>query len=89
MKNKCYNVIVKFIRESENILAATCTCPTGSGIKCLEKCNHVGAILFALEEFNRKNLNTFVEPLTFISQLSKWNVPLHCSTNPAPIDKPL
>ena len=55
IKNKCYNVIVKFIRESENIIAAACTCPAGSSIKCLRKYNHVSAILFALEDFNRKN----------------------------------
>ena len=86
MKNKCYNVIVKFIRESEDIVAA-CTCPAGSSIKSLGKCNHVGVILFALEDFNRKNLKFFVEPLTCKSQLSKWNVPRDSSTNFIPIDK--
>ena len=52
MKNKCYNVIVKFIRESDDIIAVACTCPAGSRIKCLGKCNHVGAILFTLEGFD-------------------------------------
>ena len=89
MKNKCYNIIVKFIRESKDIIAAACTCPAGSSIKCLGKGNHVGAILFALEDFNRKNLKTFVEPLTCTSQLSKWNVPCDSSANPTPIDKTL
>ena len=88
MKNKCY-VIIKFIRELEDIMTAACTCPAGSSIKCLGKCNHVGAILFALEDFNRKNLKTFAEPLTCTSQLSKWNVRRDSSTNPAPIDKTL
>ena len=87
MKTKCYNVIVKFIRESEDINAAACTCPGGSSIKCLGNCNHVGAIFFALEDFYRTNLKTFVEPLTCTTQLSKWNVPRDSSTNPAPIDK--
>ena len=89
MKNKCYNVIVKFIRELEDIIAAACTCPAGSSIKCLGKCKHVGAILFALEDFKRKHLKTFVEPLTCTSQLSKWNVPRDSSTNRAPFDKTL
>ena len=89
MKNKCYNVIVKFIRESERIIAAACTCPAGSSINCLGKCNHVGATLFALEDFNRKDFKTFVEPLTCTSQLSKWNVPRDSSFNAAPIDKTL
>ena len=87
MKNKCYNVIVKFIRDLEDIIAAACTCPTGSSIKCLGKCNLVGAILFVFEDFNRKKLKTFVEPLTCTSNLSKWNVPRDFLTNPAPIDK--
>ena len=55
MKNKCYNVILKFIRESADVIAAACACPAGSSVKCLGKCNHVGAIVFALEDFNRKS----------------------------------
>ena len=53
-ENKCYNVIVKFIRESEDIVAAACTCPAGSSVKCLGKCNHVGNILFALKVLKGK-----------------------------------
>ena len=64
MKNKYYKVIVQIIIESEDVIAAACTCPAGSSIKCLG-CYNIGAILFALEYFNRKNLKTFVEP--FIS----------------------
>ena len=51
----------------------------------MESCNHVSAILHALEDFNRKKLKTFVEPLTCTSHSSnldvlwtrillKWNV---------------
>ena len=87
MKNKYYNVIVKCIRDPEDIIAATCTCPAGSSIKCLGKCNHVSTILFALKDFNRKNFKNFVQPLTCTSQLSKWNVPRDSLTNPAPVDK--
>ena len=54
MKNKYYKVIVKIIIESEDVIAAACTCPAGSSIKCLG-CYNIGAILFALEYFNRKN----------------------------------
>ena len=86
MKNWCYNGIGKRIWESEDIIAA-CTCPAGSGIKCFGKCNHVGTILFVLEDFNRKKLKTFAEPLTCTSQLLKQNVPHDSSTNPSPIDK--
>ena len=60
IKNKCYNVSVKVIRESEDITAAACT----FAVKFLEKCNHVGAIPFALTDFNRNKIKTLVEPLT-------------------------
>ena len=73
-----------FIAESEDIVTTACICPVGSSAMCLEKCNHVGAILFALEVFNRKNFKAFVEPLTCTSQLSKWNVPRDSLTNPGP-----
>ena len=56
-------------------------------IKCLRKCSYVGAILFALEDFNRRNFKAFVERLTCTAQLSKWNVPPDSSTNLAPIGK--
>ena len=52
IENTCYNVTVKLFRESEDIIAATCACPARSIVKCLGKCKHVGAILFALEDFN-------------------------------------
>ena len=70
-------------------MAAACTCPAGSSAKGFGKCNHVGAIYFALEDFNRRNLKCFVEPLTGTFQLSRWNVPHDSSTYPAPIDKTL
>ena len=86
-KNKCYNVNVKFIRESEDIIAAACTCPARSSVKCFGKCSYAGAILFTLEVFKRKNLKTSVEPLRCTSQLSKWNVPHDTSSNFVPTDK--
>ena len=76
MKNRCYNVTVKFIRESEDIIAAVCTCPAGSSIKCLGKCNHVGAILFALEDFDRKNFKNFCR--TFYMYISV--IKMECSS---------
>ena len=58
-------------------------------VKSLGKFNHVGAILFALKDFNRKNLKNFVELLTCTSQFSNWNVPRGSSTYPTAIDKTL
>ena len=77
VKNNIYNnVIVKFIRESEGIIATACTCSAGSSVKCLGKCNHVGPMLFALEDFNRKKLKNFFR--TFDIYISVIN--MKCST---------
>ena len=46
MKKIFDNGIVKFIRESEDIIAAACTCPAEASVKCLGKSNHVGDISF-------------------------------------------
>ena len=51
-----YNVTLKFTRELEDISA---TAYTGQSVRCLGKCNHVGAILFALEDYNRKKNKNF------------------------------
>ena len=40
-----------------------------------------------MEDFSRKKIKAFVEPLTCTSQLSRWNVPHDSLNNPAPINK--
>ena len=50
MKNKCFNVTVKVLRGSEDIIAAAFTFPAGSSVTCLRQCNHLGAISLALED---------------------------------------
>ena len=50
MKNKCFNVTVKVLRGSEDIIAAAFTFPAGSSVTCLRQCNHLGAIILALED---------------------------------------
>ena len=77
------------VLENQKILLLLVHVLLESGIKCLRKCNHVGTILFVLEDFNGKKLKTFAEPLTCTSQLLKWNVLRDSSTNPSPIDKTL
>ena len=44
-----------FFQESEDIIAVACSCIAGPSIKCLRKCHYIGAILFHLEDLNRKN----------------------------------
>ena len=87
MKPTCYKVLLKFNNETSDDYAAMCTCPAGAGVNCLGKCNHIGSILFAMEDFNRKCLKEFNEPPTCTSKLSKWNVPRDSSSSLSPIDQ--
>ena len=55
MRSKFYKVIIK-LPEDGNVCSAACTCPAGVSIGGFGNCNHVGGILFGLEDFNRKGL---------------------------------
>ena len=88
MKNKCYNVIIKCIRESEDIMLLLLIIAAGLRVMCHRKSNHVTAILFDLKDLNKKRLlKTFVEALSCTSQSSKDNVPRYSWTNPGLIDR--
>ena len=86
MKAKMYKVIVKLSSSDGSVCSAACTCPAGIGIGGFGNCNHVGAMLFGLEDFNRRDLkNVPIESCT--SKLSAWNVPRDSSSAPLPIDQ--
>ena len=55
MKNTLYKVLVVLVSFG-NVCNAACTCPAGSGLGVFENCNHIGGVLFALEDFNQKGL---------------------------------
>ena len=85
MKNTLYKVLV-VLDSSGNVSNAACSCPAGSGLGGFGNCNHVGGVLFALEDFNRKGLHQSTEPISCTSKLSAWNVP-SSSVAPASIDE--
>ena len=66
-----------------------CTCPAGLGLQGKGKCNHVGGVLFAIEDFSRRGLQQNPEPLTCTSRLSVWVVPRNQSVAAKPLDKVL
>ena len=73
MKQTCYKVLLKFNNETSDVYAAMCTCPAGIGVSCLGKCNHIGSILFAMEDFDRKKgLKEFNEPLNHSLALQNY-----------------
>ncbi|XP_065067599.1 uncharacterized protein LOC135693141 [Rhopilema esculentum] len=88
MKRTLYKNFLKISNTSGDVLTAACTCPAGIGLGGFGNCNHVGAVLFALEVFNRKGLQKCLEPVSCTSMLSSWNVPSASQiVNPMPIDE--
>ena len=88
MKKNPYRVIVEFSPQCD-ILRAACTCPAGLGLNGKGKCNHVGGVLFAAEDFTRRGLQKHGEPLTCTSRLSVWVVPRNQSVAAKPLDQVL
>ena len=88
MKRTPYRVVVEFAPTCD-VLRAACTCPAGLGLNGYGKCNHVGGVLFAIEDFIRRGLQNNPEPLPCTSQLSVWVVPRNQSVAAKPLDKVL
>jgi len=88
MKRTPYRVVVQFSPTCD-VLRAACTCPAGLGLNGKGKCNHVGGVLFAIEDFIRRGLQNNPEPLTCMSRLSVWVVPRNQSVAAKPLDKVL
>ena len=88
MKKTPYRVVIEFSPTCD-FLRAACTCPAGLGLQGKGKCNHVGGVLFAIEDFSRRGLQQNPEPLTCTSRLSVWVVPRNQSVASKPLDKVL
>ena len=79
-----YQVVVEFSPTCD-VLRAACTCPAGLGLQGKGKCNHIGGVLFAMEDFIRRGLQNHPEPLTCTSRLSVWVVPRNQSVAAKPL----
>ena len=88
MKKSPYRVVVEFTPQCD-ILRSACTCPAGLGMQGKGKCNHIGGVLFALEDFTRRGLQNHPEPLSCTSRLSVWVVPRNQSVAAKPLDQVL
>eukprot|EP00795_Rhopilema_esculentum_P011846 gene11846-2386_t len=75
MKNTLYKVLVILSNTSGDVCCADCTCLAGAGLGGFGNCDHVGGVLFALEDLNRKAYQDCPEPVSCTSRLSAWNVP--------------
>ena len=88
MKKTPYRAILEF-SPTYDVLRAACMCPAGLGLRGKGKYNHIGGVLFAIEDFIRRGLQNNSEPLTCTSRLSVWVVPRNQSVAAKPIDKVL
>ena len=70
-----------------DVSRAACTCPAWLGSQGKGKCNHIGGVLFALEDFTRWGLQKHPEPLSCTSRLSVWVVPRNQSVAAKPLDQ--
>ncbi|KXJ09599.1 hypothetical protein AC249_AIPGENE9449 [Exaiptasia diaphana] len=86
MKKKRYSTVLQFSLD-DDVLKAACTCPAGLGKYGMGKCNHIGAVLFSIEDFTRRGLQKHPEPLSCTSRLSVWVVPRVQTVTPRPIDR--
>ncbi|KAK3750796.1 hypothetical protein QZH41_018654, partial [Actinostola sp. cb2023] len=76
MKQTKYKVAIVFSHGNNNeVLKAACKCPAGRGVNGHGQCNHIGGILFAIEDFCRQGLKNHHEPVSCTSRLCSWNVP--------------
>jgi len=88
IKKTPYRVVIEFSPTCD-VLCAACTCPAGLGLQGKGKCNHVGGVLFVIEDFSRRGLQQNPEPLTCTSRLSIWIVPPNQSIAAKALDKVL
>ena len=86
MRSTLYKVLVILSNSSGDVCGAACICPAGLGGS--GNCNHVGGVLFAFEDFNRKGYQSCPEPVSCISRLSACNFPTSfVSVSPTSIDE--
>ena len=64
---------------------SACDCPAGLSVFGLGKCNHVAAVLFAVEDFHQKGLAALPQPISCTSRLSQWVVPRTSKVDPKPL----
>ena len=85
MKNTLYKVLV-VLHSFGNVSNAVCSCPAGPGLGGFGSYNHLGGVVLALENFDRKSFHQAKEPISCTSKLSVWNI--HSSSVvPASIDE--
>lgn len=84
MKKIRYLVVVIF-EDSGDVSYAACECPAGRGEKGKGKCNHVGSVLFCVEDFTQKGFHKETEVVTCTSKLNGWIVPRNLNVEPTPV----
>ena len=82
-KDRVYYVQMAVRNCSSDIISAECGCPAGHGPT--GSCKHIGALSYALADFNR--FKTSPEYQTCTDKLQQWNRPRARKVEPIPVDQ--
>ena len=82
VSQKAYMTAVALNKQSATVLYGQCTCIAGKGASC----NHIAALLFALDEYNRElsSQGNTKDP-SCTSLPSAWSVPPKAKLDPTPV----
>ena len=82
VRQKAYTTAVALNKQSATVLYGQCTCIAGKGASC----NHIAALLFALDEYNREiaSQGNGKDP-SCTSLPSAWSVPPKAKLDPTPV----
>ena len=87
-KKTPYRAVLEFSPMCD-VLHAACTYSAVLGLQVKGKCNHIGGVLFAFEDFTRRRFQNNPKPLTSTPRLSVWVIPRNQRVAAKPIDKVL
>ena len=86
MKKTPYRAVLKFSPICD-VLRAAFTYSAVLGLRGKGKCDHIGGVLFAIEDFIGRRFQNNPKPLTSTSLLSVWVIPRNQRVVAKPIDK--
>lgn len=81
VSQKAYTTAVALNKQSATVLYGQCTCIVGKGASC----NHIAALLFALDEYNREITSQGRRDPSCTSLPSAWSVPPKAKLDPTPV----
>ncbi|XP_022793679.1 uncharacterized protein LOC111332583 isoform X1 [Stylophora pistillata] len=82
-QDRFYRTWVSVVKETAKVFSADCNCTAGLD----EACNHIAALLFALEDYVKSHRNTRADNIACTSKPFEWNKPRKTKLSPKLIDE--